>query len=116
VLVTYQFVSKPKHTTKLTRFQLREVPAGSTVVVRCLTKSDDPCRGKLAKEFTKENASGILRVRRFERRIKAGNRLEAQIANPGYLTQYKTLTFRKNKLPMVTTECSQPGSTDRTGC
>jgi hypothetical protein len=108
----------PGERTKFLSLELRNVPAGSTVVARCLTREGRRCKGKrLGKVVRREGAEGTVRIRRFENRpIRAGHRLEFEISNPGYLTQYKVMRVRRGAAPTITTECSQPGSEERTGC
>src|SRR5215208_1579327 len=75
VVLAYQFTI-PGATTKFRKLELKSVPAGSTVVVRCLTASGDRCRGKLRKVFTRADAGGTVRVKRFEgKRMKPGMKL-----------------------------------------
>jgi hypothetical protein len=108
----------PGERTKFNSLELRNVPAGSTVVARCLTREGARCKGKrLGKVVRREGAEGTVRIRRFENRpIRAGHRLEFEISNPGYLTQYKVVRVRRGAAPTITTECAQPGSEERTGC
>ena len=116
VVAVLQF-STPGASTTFKRFELRGVPEGATVVVRCLTKSGKRCGGKLRKTFKKEDASGTVAVKRFvDRKIKAGRRLEAEISHPSYFTKFKTLTVRRDRRPTITTECAKPGSEKRTDC
>jgi len=116
ITAVVQFVT-PGASTTFTRFELRGVPEGATVVVRCLTKSGERCGGKLRRAFKKEDASGTVAVKRFlDRKIKAGRRLEAEISHPSYFTKFKTLSVRRDRRPTITTECAEPGSEERTDC
>jgi len=115
VLLQFKF-KLPKASTKLGELKVKGIPEGSKLVVRCLTADDEACAGKLGKTYTRENASGTVRVKRFERKIPAGNRLEATVTNANYKTIHKTLKIRANKNPTLTTTCSEPGSDERGAC
>jgi hypothetical protein len=112
VTLTYKFVM-PGPSTTFSELKLKSVPAGSFVVVRCLTPSGARCHGSLHKVFTRRQAGGTVRLSRFENKaIKGGNRLEAEIDNSSYATMFKTLRVRRNAIPTLKTQCRQPSTTN----
>jgi hypothetical protein len=117
VLVSYKLLRDPTRTTAFFRLQVKNVPRGSKVVGRCLTKKNKKCKGKLRKGFSKNGARGTLRVKPFERKnYPAGSKLEFTITNPGFVTQHKIVTMVRNGDPAIATRCSQPGSSRRGAC
>ena len=117
VLVSYKLLRDPTRTTNFLRLQVKNVPPGSKVVGRCLTKKNKKCKGKLKKSFTKNGARGTMRVKPFEKKnYPAGSKLEFVITNPGFVTQYKIVTMVNNNDPAIATRCSQPGSSRRGAC
>lgn len=110
--VQFLFTLKRGKTT-LRELRLRSVPAGSTVVARCLTRAGTACKGRL----TRSNAPSSIRLKPFERRrYKAGTRLVITVTNPAYLTQVKTLTMRKRRGPAARTQCEAPATGGLTAC
>ena len=103
--------SRKGSSTRLTGFRLRKVPAGSTVVARCLT-----CKGKRGKPVTAKPTRTDIAIKAFDRTFPAGTRLEVVVSNPAYITQIKTLLVRKGKAPRVTTLCQAAGTAKRTRC
>ena len=110
------FPRRPKETTRFTEIVVRNVPRGSTLVAKCLTASGRRCGGESRKAFTKRGARGTVRVGRFERRYRAGTKVEVTITNPAFITQIKTLSVRRNRAPGVSTRCRPPGSSKRIRC
>jgi hypothetical protein len=114
VRVAYKLLGRPRRTTRFRRLHVKNVPRGSRVVVTCLTKKGRRCKGKLRKRFTKTNARGSLRVKRFERkRLPAGSRLQVVVTNPQFVTQIKLVRVRKSRRPSIRTRCQPPGETRR---
>ena len=103
--------SRKRGSTRFTGFRLRKVPAGSTVVARCLT-----CKGKRGKAVTTKPAGTDIAIKAFDRTFPAGTRLEVVVSNPAYITQIKTLLVRRGKAPRVTTLCQAAGAAKRTRC
>ena len=92
-------------------------PCGG-VVARCVDRRGRRCGGKLRKAFTKRHARGTVRIKRplIRRPIKAGNRIEVVVSNPGYVTQIKIIKIRRGKAPTISTRCRRPGASKRTRC
>jgi hypothetical protein len=116
VTITYSYERDAPPVT-FTSIRLKSVPDGSTVVVRCLTASGERCKRPLRRAFRAEDVSGTVEVDRFTgRRIRPGRRLVARISSPGNRTVFKTIRVRRSGAPTITTECSDPGSTERGPC
>ena len=117
VLMSFKVLGNPKRITRFARLLLKNVAKGSRVSVKCLTKKNKRCKGKLAKRFTKRNAKGKIRMKVFEKkRYPVGSKIEATITNPKYKTQFKTIKMRKGSLPSISTRCATPPSKKRRSC
>ena len=117
VSISFDLLRDPTKVSIFELLQLKNVARGSKVVVRCLTKSNKRCGGKLRKQFTKKRARGTIRLKRFERKkFRAGMKLDATITNPAFKTQFKTLVMRRKKSPNIVTRCATPPSKRRVGC
>jgi hypothetical protein len=116
VTIAYSYErDEPPVTFKSIR--LKSVPEGSTVVVRCLTAGGDRCKAPLRRAFRAEDVSGTVEIDRFTgRRVRPGRRLVARISSPGNKTVFKTIRVRRDGPPTITTECSEPGSSERGPC
>ena len=115
--VAYRLMENPRRNSRFSRLTIKNVPGGSTVVGRCLTKKGKRCKGRLGKSYTKRNARGSFRLKSFEKkRYPAGTRLEFVVSNPAYFTQIKILTMKRNDDPSIGTRCQDPGSTQRRIC
>jgi hypothetical protein len=101
VPATVSFAYDPPGTsTRLTRLQVKNLPAGSTVTLTCTGKGC--ARGLKKPGFTKAGAAGTLSLAKFIKRpFKAGVRLTVVIANPAWLTTTKVLTIRSRKAPTL---------------
>lgn len=117
VTLTFAFFPRrPRATTRFTELVAKNVPAGSKLVARCRTRSGRRCGGAARRTFTKTNARGRVPIRRFQRRYRAGTKLEVVVTNPAFVTQIKILSVRRNRTPDVTTRCLPPGASKRTRC
>lgn len=91
---------------RVTRLSVK-TPPGASIVVSC---HGDSCpTHKLAR------AAGI-RLRRFERELRAGTRLEITITRSGYVGKWTTIVIRRGKAPRRRDRCVYPGPRDRVPC
>jgi hypothetical protein len=101
--------------TILRRLFVRGMPAGSTLRVRCRTRSGRRCAG--TRDLAKTDAGGSLRLRSFEgRRLPVGAKLTVRVTKDGMIGAVKTLTIRKGKAPSQRTLCIPPGATRPSAC
>ncbi len=111
------FPRKPKKTTRFTGFVVKNIPKGSKVVAKCVTKKGKRCKGKFKKALTKKGARGTLKIKVFnKKKYRAGNRLEVAVSNPDFRTQIKIVKINKNRGPSISTRCQTPPSKKRTRC
>ena len=95
-------------TIRFSRLVIKGVPRGSTVTVTCRTKRGRRCRG--IRKFTKRNARGDVRLKRFQRKtLRAGTVIEVRVTKPGRIGAVKRLTVRRGKNPTIATRCLPPG-------
>ena len=97
--VSVLFSKSTAKATKFTKFQVKGVPAGSTIVAKC-TKC-----GKKAPKQTIRNAKGTVRLKKFVRAIKAGAVIKVTITHPGMVGVVKLVKVRKRSNPTITTRC-----------
>ncbi len=117
VTVSFNFFPrKPKKTTRFTAFKVKNIPRGSKVVARCVSKKGKKCKGKLGKSLTKRNARGSFGLKLFNRKFRVGSRLEIVVTNPTFVSQIKIVSINRNKGPSIATRCQQPGSKKRIRC
>jgi PKD domain len=76
---------------------------GARVRVRCRG------RGCPVRSLTRPRASGRVRLRRFERRLRAGTRLELFVTQPGRIGKYTRFRIRAGKPPARVDRCLMPG-------
>jgi len=96
-------------TIRFSRLVVKSVPRGSTVTATCRTKKGRRCRG--IKKFTKRNARGNVRLKRFQRKtLRAGTVIEVRVTKPGTIGAVKRLTVRRGKNPTIATRCLPPGA------
>jgi len=102
-------------TIRFTRLVVKNVPRGSTVTATCKTKQGKRCRG--IKKFTKRNARGTVKLKRFQRKtLRAGTVIEVRVTKPGMIGAVKRLTVRRGKNPTITTRCLPPGAKKPVRC
>ncbi len=83
--------------TKLSGLRMVNLPAGSTVTVKC-------AKGCATKSLTKRNVSGSLSLASFaKRRLKVGTTIRVTLTAPGAKPTTTTLKIRANREPSVTT-------------
>jgi len=97
VTLSYDYSVKGRW-TRLTRLQVKGVPAGATVKATCK-------RGCSRKAYSvKKKARGTASLDRLVRkRIRAGTKIRVVVSRPGNLAAIKTLTVRASKRPTVKT-------------
>lgn len=118
--LAFDFRAAARFTT-LARLQVKGVPRGSTVEVKCKGRS---CPSKRVKgkrrpvTFTKRNARGTISLKPWVRkRLRPNTRLTVTVTKPGAFGMVKQFTIRSSKRPHVRTTCLQPNSkTARAAC
>jgi hypothetical protein len=93
---------------RLTRVSVR-APSGSKVLARCRG-----CRARPARVTV--GPRGAVRMRRFERRLRAGAVLEVLITKPGFVGKYTSFLIRRHRPPLRTELCVLPGATNGSAC
>ena len=91
---------------RVTRLTVR-APSGVRIAVSCRGRS---CP---ARRFAR---SAGLRLRRFERVLRAGTRLDITITKPGYVGKWTTIVIRRGAAPRRRDRCVYPGGRDRVQC
>jgi hypothetical protein len=86
-------------------------PAKARVLVRCHGHGC-PVRSMRARI----GRSRKLRLRRFERRLRAGTLVEILVTGPGRVGKYARFKVRRGKPPARTDACLAPGSSRPTAC
>jgi hypothetical protein len=86
-------------------------PAGATVTARC-TGAGCPLRS-----VRRRVRSGRLRVRSFERRLRAGVRVEIFVRKAGLIGKYTRFRIRGRALPLKRVDrCLRPGAREPVRC
>jgi hypothetical protein len=86
-------------------------PVGARVLARCRGRGCPArwIRGRVGR-------SRKLRLRRFERWLRAGTVLEVLVTGPGRVGKYSRFTIRRGKPPARKDACVAPGSTRPSAC
>lgn len=101
---------KPK--TALTFLQVKGIPSGSTLTVRCIGK-----RCPVKKRFRKVNAKKTVTLKRFvNKSYPGGTKLEARVTKTGSVTAIRQIIIRKNKRPKTAKLCLTPGASKARKC
>ena len=109
-LLSYNFKSVTKKSTRFATLSVKNVPAGATVKVSC-------ARGCTAKSLTKTNAPRTVSLTKFIKRAwKVGTTLTVIVTKPGTIASVKTLKIRAKKVPLLTSRCLPPGATKPAAC
>jgi hypothetical protein len=95
---------------RLTRLTVRG-PADSKVLARCRGRG---CGARRARATI--GPRGSVRIRRFQRRLRAGAVLELLVTKPGFVGKYTRFRIRKRRPPLRTDLCIQPGATTGSAC
>ena len=91
---------------RVTRLSVK-TPPGASIVVSCHGNSCPT--HKLAR-------AAVIRLRRFERELRAGTRLEITVTMAGYVGKWTTIVIRRGKAPRRRDRCVYPGPRDRVPC
>jgi hypothetical protein len=91
---------------RVTRLTVR-APRGVSVLVSCHGRGCPVHRLALA--------AGV-RLRRFERELRAGTRLEITVTKPGYIGKWTTIVIRRGAVPRRRDRCVYPGARDPVQC
>lgn len=95
---------------RVTMLQVRAGP-GVSVAVRCRGVG---CPYPGARAETKRGRE--VRIRRFERYLRAGTRLEVLVTKPGRIGKYTEFTIRRGRPPSRRDMCIWPGAKRRSAC
>ena len=74
------------------------------------------CRGRHCPVRRLVFAAGTRRLRRFERELRAGTRLELTISKRGYVGKVTVIVIRRNAPPWRVDRCLAPGATRAVRC
>lgn len=96
--------------TKVTGFVVRG-PSGARVTVRCRGKI---CPMRRARGAIKANRR--LRLRRVQRRYRAGSSLEVRVTGKGRIGKFTRIRFRRGRTPLRSDACLAPGSSRPSSC
>jgi PKD repeat protein len=86
-------------------------PPGAAVLVRCRGRG---CPAGVAR--AKVGSSGTVRLKRFQRSLRAGVVLEILVTKPGVVGKYTRFRIRRRRPPLRTDACVQPGATRASAC
>jgi hypothetical protein len=67
------------------------------------------CRGGSCPARRLAVAASVTRLQRFERRLRAGTRLEIKVTKPGYIGKWSIITIRRGRPPARLDRCVYPG-------
>jgi hypothetical protein len=95
---------------RLTRLSVRG-PSDSNVRARCRGRS---CGARSARATI--GPRGSVRIRRFQRRLRAGTVLVVLVTKPGFVGKYTRFRIRRGRPPLRTDLCVQPGATTGSDC
>ena len=58
----------------------------------------------------------VVRLRQFERDLRAGMRLTITVSKPGYIAKVTTILIRRGRAPLRTDLCALPGARQPSAC
>lgn len=96
--------------TAVTGFVVRG-PRGARVTVRCRGRV---CPMRRARGAIKVNRR--LRLRRVQRRYRAGSSLEVRVTGKGRIGKFTRIRFRRGRTPLRSDSCLAPGSSRPSSC
>jgi hypothetical protein len=103
--------SSSKKFTKLSTFQVKNIPAGSEVTATCKGGSCPKNKKRKVISFTKKNAFETVTLKPWVgKKLKPGTRITIIVTKAGMVGMVKTIQIRAKKAPLVGTGCLQPGS------
>ena len=85
-------------------------PRGARVSARCIG------RGCPVRSIARTSRMGIVRLHRYERRLRAGTKLELAVRKPGTIGKFTRFVIRAGKPPARTDRCLMPGRTRPVAC
>jgi hypothetical protein len=97
--------------TTVTSMRIRRVPKGSIVNAACKGRGC-PVR----KLRTKAKKTGTVRLRRLQRRLRAGLTVVITVRQPDRLGKYVRLRIRRGQAPARVDRCVRPGSSKPLAC
>jgi hypothetical protein len=97
--------------TTITSMKLRRVPKGSIVNTSC---SGRGCPYRTSRTTVRKG--GTVRVKRLERRLRAGLTLVITVRQPDRIGKYVRLRLRKGTAPARVDRCVRPGSSKPISC
>jgi hypothetical protein len=77
---------------------------------------DVDCKGRGCPARHYAPPAGTHRLRKFERDLKAGTRLEIRVTKPGYVGKFTSITIRRRAEPSRSDRCLDPGATRPVKC
>ncbi|MDQ3435199.1 MAG: hypothetical protein M3481_11060 [Actinomycetota bacterium] len=95
----------------ITQLAVRKAPRGAAVTIRC-TGRDCPF-GQARRKFKR---SSPMRVRRLERKLRAGTVITVLIRKGLLLGKYTRIRIRRNAPPTRVDRCLAPGSERPVSC
>jgi len=87
---------------RITLFTVR-VPSDVKVAVRCRGAS---CPSQ--RFAGRSSSESLIRLRRFERRLRAGTRLSIKVTQPGRIGKWTTILIRRGAAPKRSDRCAYP--------
>jgi hypothetical protein len=93
--------------TRVLQLQVRDVPAGGAVTLRCSGRGCPFTRKAVTVRRGSANALALFK----KRRLRAGSVLEVRITAPGRISKVTRYTMRRNQLPQIRQLCLAPGAT-----
>jgi hypothetical protein len=107
VTLSSDFDRPGARSTRLTRLDVKEIPAGSTLRVSCDPPGSKACP---AKTLTRRNVRGTVKLRSFRKAFRAGTVIQARVTKPNAVGAVKLLRIRASKRPTFDTRCLPPGA------
>jgi hypothetical protein len=83
-------------------------PRGARVTINC--------RGRGCPARRQARTAVVLRMRRFEGALRAGDRLRVTVSKRGYITKVTTIRIRRGRVPLRLDECRYPGAKRTVAC
>jgi hypothetical protein len=77
---------------------------------------DVSCTGKDCPVRHYRSAGGKRRLRKFERSLRAGTRLQVRVTKPGYVGKFTEFVIRRQAEPKRSDRCLAPGATRPVAC
>ncbi len=96
-------------------------PTGARVTLLSVRAPSDArvdvdCTGKDCPARHYRSSGGDHRLRKFERSLRAGTRLQVRVTKPGYIGKYTEFVIRRHAEPKRSDRCLAPGATRPVQC